>query len=1258
MKPVTHDDKKRPMIFVYYIAHIIGFFVQSERLLHFWTVYIKRGAGIFMEYNWEILFEDDVLARGRNYYKGGRVKGFVASSNNCIARVAGTKMYNVKIMYPGAYNMKMSCNCPYAEDGDYCKHEAAVLYYFEQSKKGSSQWSESLKSNKGNTYFDVGKILEKSDIDDDDVRKARKMIDKGEVKLTKAETKYLQSASGEIQFALNVIGECTSGSYTPFALRVIFTKEKLLFGDCPRDGSTYYSYYSYRGTCTHLLALMLLADEYIGKYNPGDDTDFHGSNFMKAYRNMMSNQIIEETSQKKKVVKIEPKLSFGRTADSDLALSFKIGIEKLYKVKNIIELIETREQNGTLKLGTKNMISFMDYDLDEESGKYYEIIEKAKREADYISQKISNMRYYYGDNAVYLKDKVDLTPEILDMFYEATKGKTIDIDGSPFTKSIKVTEGKLKGTVEINQLKDNKKFAGLSVSVDIPYIMKGESGSYILDEEKAVFYKVDELSPMANMLVESVKDSPDMSFTIGKKNISEFYYRFLPRLLECPEIEVVEKGKTPLQKYLPPECEIVFYMDANEDFITGKVKAKYGDEEIYLHKLTDADFPFPESRDMAYEQGAVDTMMRYLPDAGSDNETFACEKTGENTFDLLNEGMKDMMAIGEIHASKDFEKLKIRKAPVTRVGVSVESGILNLDISTDDMSEEELLELLESYRKKKKFFKLKNGDFIKLDQDDTLEELMTTMQAMGVDARDFTKGKLHLPLYRAIFVNNLLEEHDEIAADRDKNFKSLIRNFNTVKESDIEVPENLARILRGYQIYGFKWLSMLSELGFGGILADDMGLGKTIQVISLLQSRKNLLEKEGKRLTALIVCPASLVYNWEEEFRRFAPSVEVRAVAGSLSERKAILSQEVLPEVLVTSYDLLKRDIGLYEEKKFDYEIIDEAQFIKNPKAAVSKSVKVINAEHRFALTGTPIENRLSELWSIFDYLMPGFLYTYDRFRSDFENAITRHKDEEITKQLKNMVGPFILRRLKENVLKDLPDKMEEIRFSKFDAAQRKLYDAQVTHMKKLLESEDYKSGKDKLKVLAELTKIRQICCDPELITAGYKGESAKRASCLELIESAIDGGHKILLFSQFTSMFELLERDLREKGIEFYKITGETKKEERIKLVHAFNENEVPLFLISLKAGGTGLNLTGADVVIHYDPWWNLAAQNQATDRAHRIGQTRKVSVFKLIVKGTIEEKIVEMQNAKKDLADAILSGENESLMNMSKDQLMELLG
>ena len=936
-----------------------------------------------------------------------------------------------------------------------------------------------------------------------------------------------------------------------------------------------------------------------------------------------------------------------------------MGIEKLYILKNIPELINAKETGGGYKLSKTAMISFMENDFDDESMKLYKIIEKAKANADYLVDKMANSRFYYRKSDLQVKEKVDLSPDVLDTFYDASYGRTVELTGSDKASKVKITDGRIKIFVHIKQLSEEKeKFSGLLVTAGLPVVMKGKSYEYILDEDRGVFSRITDTSPIVKSLMDNADETGNLSFTIGKKSLSEFYYRFLPELMDCPEIEVVENVSSQYEQFLPPECQITYYLDADEEKITGKVTAKYDDEEIELHQLRDEDFPFPESRDIDFEQGAVKTLLKYLPDMDIKENVFFCEKSGDNTFEILSEGLKDLMAVGEVKTSKDFDRLKIRKAPTVRLGVSVESGILNLDVSTDDMSEEELLELLESYRKKKKFFRLRNGEFIKLESDDTLEELTATMQAMGITAKEFTKGKLHLPAYRAIYINKLLEEHDEIASDRDSNFKALVRNFNSVKESDIEVPESLSKVLRGYQTYGFKWLSMLSDLGFGGILADDMGLGKTLQVITLLLSKSRIAKKEKKKIKSLIVCPASLVYNWEEEFKRFAPEMDVKTVTGTQTERKKLLSSKKLPEVFVTSYDLLKRDIGSYEEIDFDFEIIDEAQFIKNASAAASKSVKVINAVHRFALTGTPIENRLSELWSIFDYLMPGFLYTYDRFKSDFETAITRYKDEEVTKQLKNMVGPFILRRLKENVLKDLPEKMEEIRFSRFDSAQRKLYDAQVTHMKKVLESEDYKSGKDRLKVLAELTKIRQICCDPELITAGYKGESAKRASCLELVQSAIDGGHKILLFSQFTSMFELLEKDFMAAGIEFYKITGQTSKEERIKLVHAFNENEVPLFLISLKAGGTGLNLTGADVVIHYDPWWNLAAQNQATDRAHRIGQTRKVSVFKLIVKDTIEEKIIEMQNAKKDLADAILSGESESLMNLSKEQLIELLG
>ncbi len=1216
-----------------------------------------------MKDNWGTLFFSHILQRGKDYYKKGKVKGFTSTADSCMARVLGTHVYNVSITHMNADYPDMSCDCEYARTGDHCKHEAAVLFYYNHHmKKDVEVTGVEFKSDKGSTYFNVARILDGYDVDEEDILEAKDLVESGNLVIQEAKTMFISSSMGGEQ-VLQINGELSGNRQYPVSVRLMLARDRLLTSDCFADhqNNSYYGYYSYCHLCVHKLALLLMADEYIARYNPGDETDYRGSMILKTFRKFAAIQKIDETVEKNRIVRLEPRLMMsGKRADEFLAVSFKVGIEKLYVLKNIAELVDERETGGAHKLSKTAAISFMDNDFDDDSLKYYEILKKAKLDAEYMTSKSRDKRNYYASRISFqVKDRVDLTHEILDMFYEAAYGRYVELNGSSRTARVKVTDGKLSVRVFIKQHTDKSgAFKGLTVSALLPVIMKGRSNDYILDEEKATFSRIESISPIVKSLLDSADGDNQISFTIGKKKLSEFYYRFLPELTDCPEVTVFEDEGGDYQKYLPPECNITYYLDAGEDYITGKVTAKYEEEEIYLHTLRDSDFPLPESRDIDFEQGAVKALLKYLPQTDRNDDIFFCEKSGDNTFELLSEGLKELMAVGEIQTTKDFERLRIRKTPVVRLGVSVESGILNLDVATDDMTEEELLELLESYRKKKKFFRMKNGEFIRLEQDDALEELIATMQAMGVSVKEFTRGKLNLPLYRAIYINKLLEEHDEIASDRDAHFKNLIRNFNSVKESDIEVPKSLSKVLRGYQAYGFKWLSTLSDLGFGGILADDMGLGKTIQIIALLLSRKEMADEKKENVHSLIICPASLVYNWEEEFKRFAPQISVKTVTGVQSERKKLLLSKKLPEVLVTSYDLLKRDIGLYENLSFDYEIIDEAQFIKNASAAASKAVKVVRAVHRFALTGTPIENRLSELWSIFDYLMPGLLYTYERFRSDFENAITKHKDENVTRQLKNMVGPFILRRLKEDVLKDLPDKMEEIRYSRFEPEQRRLYDAQVTHMKKMLEGGDFDSGKDRIKVLAELTRIRQICCDPELITAGYSGESAKRASCLELVQSAIDGGHKILLFSQFTSMFELLEKDLKENGIEFYKITGQTPKEERIKLVHAFNENEVPLFLISLKAGGTGLNLTGADVVIHYDPWWNLAAQNQATDRAHRIGQTRKVSVLKLIVKDTIEEKIIDMQNAKKDLADAILSGESQALTSLSKEQLMELLG
>ena len=412
-------------------------------------------------------------------------------------------------------------------------------------------------------------------------------------------------------------------------------------------------------------------------------------------------------------------------------------------------------------------------------------------------------------------------------------------------------------------------------------------------------------------------------------------------------------------------------------------------------------------------------------------------------------------------------------------------------------------------------------------EDDSLAELAAMLETMHVSPKEFMKGKMQIPIYRALYLDRMLEQSEGLYANRDKRFKKLVKEFKTVGDSDFEIPETLRPVMRNYQNFGYKWLRTLESCGFGGVLADDMGLGKTLQMISVLLAAK----EEGSPGTSLIVAPASLVYNWQEELSRFAPELSVCPVVGTQKERREKIHAYQDWDVLVTSYDLLKRDIAEYEEAEFRYQVLDEAQYIKNHTTAAAKSVKIIRSKTRFALTGTPIENHLGELWSIFDYLMPGFLYGYETFKSEMETPIARNKDEDATQRLKRMVAPFILRRLKKDVLRDLPDKMEETRYAKMEKSQQQVYDGQVVHMREVLNNQSEENfQKNKFQILAELTKIRQICCDPSLLLEDYRGESAKREACMDLIKSAIEGEHKMLVFSQFTSMLELLEKDLKKR--------------------------------------------------------------------------------------------------------------------------------
>ena len=664
-------------------------------------------------------------------------------------------------------------------------------------------------------------------------------------------------------------------------------------------------------------------------------------------------------------------------------------------------------------------------------------------------------------------------------------------------------------------------------------------------------------------------------------------------------------------------------------------------------------------RDLGEEMRVRTLVEPYFNEYGLGQTIFILSHNEDMLYQLISSGLQRLSEYMSIYTTEDFRGMKVVSSPSVSVGVALKSDLLELQIHSDEMSREELAYLLTRYDRKKKYVRLKNGDFLDV-REDGLGLLAEISEDLRLTESGLKKGHVNVPKYRAMYLDAALKSNQELSVEKNREFKGMVRNMKTIEDSDYEVPDSLRSIMRGYQKSGFLWLKTLRENGFGGILADDMGLGKTLQVISLLLSEQESA-KAGEREChrSLIVCPASLVYNWQKEISRFAPQIKTTLVTGLAAERQRIVRHTKEGEVLITSYDLLKRDVELYRDMVFAIQVIDEAQYIKNPGTQAAKGVKQITAGFKLALTGTPIENRLSELWSIFDYLMPGFLYTYQRFREEIEIPVVVNGDENRMQRLQRMIRPFILRRLKGEVLRDLPAKLEENVFAKLEGEQLALYDAHVQRMKESLEGKSEKEFRsDKIQILAELTRLRQICCDPGLLFEGYKGESAKAQMCMELIENAVSAGHKVLLFSQFTSMLERLAAGLKKTGIDYYMLTGSVGKEKRMQMVESVNEDDVPVFCISLKAGGTGLNLTAADIVIHYDPWWNVAVQNQATDRAHRIGQKHVVTVYKLVSEGTIEEKIIAIQERKKELAKQVLEGEGMDSVSFTKEEILELLG
>ena len=800
--------------------------------------------------------------------------------------------------------------------------------------------------------------------------------------------------------------------------------------------------------------------------------------------------------------------------------------------------------------------------------------------------------YYYG-GSVYgpEKDKknLKLMPSAFDELFELLTGTIVSVStfgayGGAGTAcgSVRLSDQCPDLYLEIKEL-DHKKGFVLKLP-DCEYVL-GEKHVYVYCGEHSGFGKE---SGLTNTLCRcsrelSEKIGPLAAAQLGSRqpllisnaDMPSFYSNVLT---ELKSVIGIRGDLDKLRKFVPDEMQANIYLDSPQnDAVTAVLKYQYGEIEIDPND-EGVRLPGNIARDEKKERIVFFAMNKYFKAYDPGRKFLFIQGDDDSLYEFFTEGLGEIANHGQIFASDRFKNMGVKRPPQISVGIRMESDLLNIELDTGDLPLEEAMSALEQYRQKRRYYRMKDGSFLKLD-DAGFSELADMVEGLDLSQKDLSRGQITAPKYRAMYLDSLLKNSGHVTFERDGHFKSLIRNIKAIDDSDFSVPESLGRIMRGYQKDGFRWLATMDSYGFGGILADDMGLGKTLEIISLILSKK----EESKDCSALVVSPASLVLNWQNEIQKFAPGLKALCIVGNLAERKALLKQMDHYDVVVTSYDLLKRDIDRYQGKVFRYHIVDEAQYIKNQGTQNAKAVKAVKSVQRFALTGTPVENRLSELWSIFDFLMPSYLYSYKKFKELYEADIVKNGDKEKTRRLSRQVAPFMLRRLKTAVLKELPEKVESVVYAKMEGEQKKLYLANLARARaevdKKIQENNFESNK--IAILALLTRLRQICCHPSLCYEDYKEESAKLEVCMELLLEAVDAGHKVLLFSQFTTMLDLIEQRLSKEGISHFMLTGTTSKEKRMELVDRFNGNDTKVFLISLKAGGTGLNLVGADVVI-----------------------------------------------------------------------------
>ncbi len=971
--------------------------------------------------------------------------------------------------------------------------------------------------------------------------------------------------------------------------------------------------YNTTSSCKHIAAVLV---KYQGEYFLMDDldnTDYLVNNLLLELKKVSLNK---KTVKKEAFIIPYLKLEkysnyynyYSNSYSNYYELRFKIGVDKFYVLgSKTNSFIDKYHNFGDLKFGKDFIYNNKDYYFNNEGKKIINFIELAYSKL-----------YRCDSYLIPTKNNLDSLFEIVDRIY---------VEGNFFNKELPLIKGlpfkfKISKEKDMHTLNIDDNLTDLTnLCSDYSYLID-KNGIYKLTEAESIIAR--------NILEEEIT-----SFTFPSSKFKELKEYLIPNIKN--EL-IVDNSVDDL--VIAKSGDVKLYFDILDLFIECKIIFTYNNIEVNYFAKEDNNI----IRDKDYEKDVFLDITKY----GFDNELKLYDIDEIGNF--LENGIDELAATYSVFTSEKLKNTKLIKKVSGTTNFSIgRDNILNYEFKLENISPNELDNIFLSLKNKKKYYKLKSGDILDLF-DPSLKELEELKEDLELDEE---KGEI--PKFRALYLDSLKRKNSFIKTNN--LFDSFVKKFKEYKNAKVEFTTAENNLLRSYQKDGVKWLYNLYKCGLGGILADEMGLGKSLQ--SIIFIKKVLKEENNAKI--LIVTPTSLVYNWDNEFKKFSDDITRSIFVGNKKERVNKL-KNYHGNIYITSYGLLREDLEIYKNMAFKIMIIDEAQNIKNPTALLTKAVKSIKSEVKLALTGTPIENTILELWSIFDYIMPGFLANKTKFTEKYK--INSDFDEDtnlVLSKLKKQVEPFILRRKKNEVLKDLPEKLENNIYIDLNDEEKKIYASLVKETKDEMENLIGESfSKNKIQILSLLTKLRQVCIDPKIIFDNYTKTSSKIEHLIDVVKEAIDNGHKILLFTSFKTALNIVKDSLTKEGITSYVIDGSVSSKKRQELVDKFNIDDTNIFLIMLKSGGTGLNLTSADIVIHLDLWWNPQAENQATDRAHRIGQKNTVEVIKLITKGTIEEKILNLQEKKKILSDKLIeqdADEYKSFQNLSVDDIRELL-